>query len=136
MSDSTKPDATSISVDLPHPFRPTTHSLSLSVTDKFTFSTDTEKLIDQLEKNAEEEHYDVLLESNLANLRTILQKDKIRELREHKTAILRELQIEIVKRYHYRSGAIANTMALDQDLEKAISLLKDDKTYTNTLKGK
>jgi len=69
-------------------------------------------------------------------LKTKLSHDKKQDLIKHKTQVKRTLENEIVSRYYFSRGRIAQSLISDIDLEKALSLIENPAEYDAVLQPK
>ena len=99
----------------------------------FTFSTDTEKALKDLEKVAESESYLEGIEEQLIAMRAALEVEKEDDLNRYREQISRYMRSEIVLRYHYRIGQVQNDLQDDPYVEEAIKLLANSDVYNETL---
>jgi len=86
--------------------------------ENFDYKTDTEKMIEKLEKTANKEDY-------LATAKN--------ELKAYRSDIKRLLEEEIASRYYYSSGRIANSLSSDEEVLKAVEILSDSTKYNAVL---
>lgn len=99
----------------------------------FDYTTPTEHIIDQLEKNAKEEHYYKILEKDLKLTRAEIEREKMEDLKRYKAEIKRILEQEIAARYFLREGRIEANMDEDIDIQRALKLFDDKKAYQTLL---
>lgn len=99
----------------------------------FNYTTESEKMLQQLERIAQNEsylnavkpHIDLLL----SELKTVKQKDFF----SHRNEIEQMLKSEIVGRYYYQKGKIIASLSDDLELKKAIEILTDKSAYKKIL---
>jgi len=104
------------------------------ISDKeYTYTTQTERDLEKLEKQAKEEKYFSLLEEELTKLKKALESTKQSDLENHQEELKELLEYEIVKRYYFEKGKVE--VGFDDDLEwaKAKSILKNSNAYNNLL---
>lgn len=104
------------------------------ISDKeYTYTTQTERDLEKLEKQAKEEKYFLLLEEELTKLKKALESTKQSDLENHQEELKELLEYEIVKRYYFEKGKVE--VGFDDDLEwaKAKSILKNSNAYNNLL---
>lgn len=99
----------------------------------FNYETDTEKFLQKLEATAGKEGYAANLQSELASLKEKYQKLEDNDLEDHRDEIKQLLEEEIVSRYYYDAGRIANGLQVDKEVVKAIELLTDNSEYSTIL---
>jgi carboxyl-terminal processing protease len=100
---------------------------------EYTYKTETETVLKELKKEAEEEgyfsafseEYDVLLEKMKENKNDDLQKNK------HDIKVI--LTSEILSRYYYQKGRIKAGLNFDTEVKKAIEILLDSEKYEQIL---
>ena len=88
----------------------------------YTYKTDTDKLLTDLETKAKEEKYYDLIKSDLDVMRKTVEADKYKLLETYRTELLQLLQSEIVRRYYFERGALENGTVADLTLQKAVAL--------------
>jgi carboxyl-terminal processing protease len=96
---------------------------------EYDYSTLSERSLQELRKNAEEEQYLASLETELESLRKKLADEKSSDLLRHRTEIMRLLREEIVARYAFQSGRTAVRLSADSDVKTAIEILTDPERY-------
>ena len=104
------------------------------ISDKeYTYTTQTERDLEKLEKQAKEEKYFSLLQEELTKLKKALESTKQSDLENHKTELKELLEYEIVKRYYFEKGKVE--VGFDDDVEwaKAKSILNNSNAYNNLL---
>lgn len=103
---------------------------------KFSYKTETEESFNDLVKNAKKEkYYDThkdLFEKMQNDLSHSLDKD-LELFRDEITGLVED---EIVSRYFYEEGALAWAVKKDNQVDKAIEVLKNNEQYSSILKGK
>lgn len=101
----------------------------------YSYTTTTEKMLDDIKATAEKEKYLIEVEAELEALRNKIIKNKQNDLYRFKDEIKELLENEIVSRYYYQRGRIENSFAYDTDTKKAAEILNDNKLYSQILKG-
>lgn len=91
---------------------------------KFTYTTQTEKYVEQVEKIAKMEGIDTLLRSEIKVLKNRLTPNIGQELEENRYEIIRFLTMEIIQRYYHQKGQVAYMLLEDKDIKIAISTLQ------------
>lgn len=102
----------------------------------FKYETKSEKLMNQLIKKAEEEKLLASLETDINSMKAKIKKEKEKDLKNYKEAIINEIEKEIVKRYYFQKGKIQIGLKNDQEIKDAIDILRDKEKYNNLLSGK
>lgn len=101
----------------------------------YDYITKSEKSLDELKKNAEEENYYVELKNGIDSLRSRLNHDKQEDVIKNKIEIISLLEEEIASRYFFQSGRIQESLSHDEELNKAIDVLNDSGLYSGILNG-
>ncbi len=100
----------------------------------FDFDNQTGRLIDRLEQAAEQDGYNEALANDLSALKASYQSYKKGELEKNRSIVMELLQEEIVARYYYDAGRLANALQHDNDISTALNYLKDPAAYQAVLK--
>lgn len=100
----------------------------------FDFDNQTGRLIKRLEEAAEREAYDQAIAEELKTLKQAYEKHKQGELEKNKDLVKDLLQEEIVARYYYDAGRLANALQHDTDISTALKYLEDSAAYQAILK--
>lgn len=95
----------------------------------FVYTTESEKMIEELKKIADEESYLSDVESQLLALEEQFKVIKENDLRKHRPEIETILRSEIASRYYYQKGKIVAALKHDQELEKAVELILNTDRY-------
>jgi len=95
-----------------------------------TFVTKEEKLFQKAYKSVENntnisKEYDVILQQ--------LKKNKIQKITINEDFLSKKIQNEIIKRYVYKEGVFKHQLQNDETINKAVSLLNNQKKYTAIL---
>lgn len=102
--------------------------------EKFQYDKLCEIITDELEKAAKSEGYDTPeVQEQIAALKQLLKHDLNHDLDTHRSQIEGFLSSEIMQRYYYDSGAIAESLRHDPVVDKAVSVLNDKAQYKSTL---
>ncbi len=99
----------------------------------FDYVTDTEKDLEYLEASAKQDIYYEAIEGDIASLKSKIHHDKEKDLAKFKDEIIQELNTEIASRYYNEDGRIEASFKSDNEIQKAIEVLKDSKTYKSLL---
>jgi len=99
----------------------------------FKFETETEKLLDQLQKSASKQS-SFALDTEITQIKSkvIAEKKKFWDI--YKNEITREIEREIVTRFYQQSGKIRYNLEKDAEVEEAVTLLNDINRYNSLLK--
>ncbi len=98
----------------------------------FNYDSKTEKLLEDLEKQATTDGYD--LKDGIASLSASIVKTKRSELEKYKETILDMIEKEIAGRYFYQEGTVKIGLRNDLEIQKAIGLLNNSNEYQSILK--
>ena len=102
----------------------------------FTYDRQSEKMLKSLKEVAEFEGYMEGASEEFKALEKKLNHNLDRDLDYFSKQIKTYIAQEIVTRYFYQRGAAMERLKDDEDLEKAISILKDGKQYSEILSVK
>ncbi len=109
------------------------HFLNYLETENFSYQTDTEKMLEKLEATAAEEESLQAIQAELDQLRSTYLSQAKNELKTYRKEIKHLLEEEIVARYYYTSGRIANALNADPEVLKAVEVLNSDERYHQVL---
>ena len=101
---------------------------------KFAYTTESEKSLEDLERDAKQEGYYESIKPQLESLKKQLQADKENDLVKNRKDIEELLRLEIVGRYYYQVGRIIASLENDDELHEAFQILLDKKRYESILK--
>ncbi len=104
-------------------------------TKDYDFTTKSEKSLEDLRKNAEEEKYYSDLKNELDSLQSKLAHNKQDDVVKYKDEIVSLIEEEVASRYFYQSGRIKESLSHDNELEKAIEVLNNSVYYSGILSG-
>jgi carboxyl-terminal processing protease len=102
-------------------------------TRNFTYESASEKKLAELRKLTTSENWPVSAELNALEAR--IKAEKAGEMERNRDRILREVEQEIVGRYHYQRGKVRKRLVGDPEVKAAIEVLNDSARY-NQLLGK
>ncbi|MBP5572801.1 MAG: S41 family peptidase [Bacteroidales bacterium] len=100
----------------------------------FSYTTESEKVLEDLKKCAEAEGYLESIKPQMESLEKQLKADKENDLLKNRKDIEELLRLEIVGRYYYQVGRIVASLQHDEDLNEAFNILLDKKRYESILK--
>lgn len=100
---------------------------------KFSYTTESERMIENMRKIADEEAYKDAIESQLQALEEQLTTYKKNDLQKHRNEIEELLKMEIVQRYYYQKGKIIVALQDDPELQTAFDILLDQDRYRKIL---
>ncbi len=99
----------------------------------YDYTTDSELLLEDLKKKAEEEKLYEAVKTNIDNLEAKIKHDKEQDLYKYKEQLIEYLESEIVTRYHNQKGRIEASLDTDPFVQKAIEVLKNKGEYFSLL---
>lgn len=102
----------------------------------FSYTTQSERLIEKLKKIAKEEDYFEVVSSQIEILEKQLQEHKAEDIRKHRDEIEDLLRMEIVGRYYHQKGKIVASLQNDPELQKAFDVIIDKEQYNSLLTNK
>ncbi|HDO06288.1 MAG TPA: S41 family peptidase, partial [Bacteroidetes bacterium] len=102
----------------------------------FSYKTETGSLIKRLRQSAKRENYFKVLEPTIDSLQNTLKAEKKKDIDKHKKEIAEMLRVEIATRYYYQRGKTAASLVNDDEVSKAVGVLKDKALYESVLAGK
>lgn len=104
----------------------------------FTYVTESEMVLQKLEKSAKDEGYYEKVSEQISSLRKQLEDDKANDIVRNRKDIQELLKSEIVGRYHYQTGRIVASLKTDEELARACEILLDSnsKNEYETILGK
>ncbi|KAA3633664.1 MAG: S41 family peptidase [Bacteroidetes bacterium] len=97
----------------------------------YKFEMDSEKLLKQLSKKAQEDGF--ALNGELSALENKMRGSKRQEVLKHEEEIVAMIEKEIATRFHYQEGQIRMGLRNDKEIKEAISLLNDRERYNKVL---
>ncbi|MFM2284405.1 MAG: hypothetical protein RL222_1909, partial [Bacteroidota bacterium] len=103
---------------------------------EYEYTTNTEYKLKELKKSMEADSYSPEVQQLITTLEDQVKHDKSKDLQKFKPEIKRLLEQEIVSRYTYEKGRIANSLKEDIDIKKALEVLMDNARYTSILSAK
>jgi carboxyl-terminal processing protease len=106
------------------------------ISDKdYDYTTKSEKSLDELKKNSEEEKYLDALKSGIDELKQKLAHDKKEDVDKNRTEISDIIEQEIVSRYYFQTGKIEASFKNDIEIQKALEVLVNPSTVSTILNG-
>jgi len=102
---------------------------------EYDYKTKSELLLQDLKDATEKENYYEAVKTDLTELVDKITNDKNNDIVKHKKEILDLIELEIISRYYYSEGRIRCSLTRDEEVLKAIELLKDNKQYEDILSG-
>jgi len=101
----------------------------------YDYTTRSEKAMEDLKKNSEDEKYYTDIQREYEALKLKLAHNKQADVEKNKNEILQLLEEEIISRYYYQSGRIETALQHDAELKKAMEIIHDQSVYSGILKG-
>ncbi len=102
----------------------------------YSYKTETEDELDSLKAMAVKEKYYEDSKKEFESLKAKLSHDKKQDLLKNKDNVRYMLENEIVSRYYFTRGRIAQNLQHDKELDKAIAILNQPTEYKAILKVK
>ncbi|HPS46453.1 MAG TPA: S41 family peptidase [Bacteroidales bacterium] len=102
---------------------------------EYDYFTKSEESLKELKLNAEKEKYYEDIKSEYLALESKMVHNKKEDLEKFKDEIKELLKQEIVSRYYFQKGRQEAYLSFDQELKKALEILKDSSTYNGLLNG-
>jgi carboxyl-terminal processing protease len=100
---------------------------------EYDYTTETENKLSELKKSTKDDNFSDDVNKSIADLESKIKHDKSKDLIKYKSEIIRFLNQEIVSRYKFEKGRIANSLTNDNDIQKAVEVLSDLTKYKGTL---
>ncbi|GAB5554869.1 MAG: S41 family peptidase [Saprospiraceae bacterium] len=98
----------------------------------YRFKTESEKLLEKLKKEADDEGYN--LNSATKQLEKQIKVEQNKIIMEYKDVITDLIEKEVAGRYYYEEGRVRLGLRNDIEVKEAVKLLKDTKRYNSMLK--
>lgn len=102
-------------------------------TQEFDYTTDSEKMLEDLKEVAEEEKYFKRIESEYTALLEQVKHNKTRDLEDFQDEVKEILRGELVSRYYHQRGRIQAMLEDDIEIDKALEILADADEYKRIL---
>lgn len=107
------------------------------ISDKeYEYKTDTEKALEKLKKQAVNEKYYTEFKVEYEALEVKMKEKKGDDLQKSKQDIIQILTGEIMSRYYFQRGRHKAGLYFDEEVKKAIGVLKDEEVYYSILSAK
>ena len=100
---------------------------------EYDYTTKSEKTLEDLKKNCEDEKYFADLKGEYEALKAKLSHNKQEDVQKNKEEIVNLIEDEITSRYFYQSGRIRESLTHDTDVARALEVLGDSKVYNSLL---
>jgi carboxyl-terminal processing protease len=102
-------------------------------TKDYDYVSKSEKILNELKENAEKEKAFEDIKGEFEMLKNRLANNKKSDLIRFKAEVMQLLNEEIVSRYYFQKGKIELGLARDEEVQKAIEILRDQKKYASIL---
>ncbi len=102
----------------------------------YTYESEGEKILAKLKKEAESENYISVLNTELTQIESKIQKEKENDLMQYKGEIINIIEKQIASRYYYQKGKIEVSLKNDQEIVEAVKVLNDTGLYNKLLQNK
>lgn len=100
---------------------------------EYDYTTPSEVKLEDMKKALKEDNYSDDVQKVMDELEAKVKHDKSKDLIKFKPEIKRILEQEIVTRYTYEKGRIANSLKDDEEVLKAVEILSDNVKYKSIL---
>jgi carboxyl-terminal processing protease len=101
----------------------------------FDYLTETEALLDRINKSAERESYLEAIKQQLDELEVSIKEEKKGDIDKFRAEIEEMLRIEIITRYYYQKGKLVASLQNDKEIDEAIRILSQMDIYQSILEG-
>lgn len=102
----------------------------------YAYKSETEMALDSLQKIAIREKYFDAAKGDLAALKSKIGHDKKQDLQKNAAEVKGMLESEIVSRYYYLRGRLAQSLQTDEEVARALTLLGQPTQYAAILQPK
>lgn len=103
--------------------------------EEFNYKTASEIDLEKFEKAASSENLSEAISSNLDSIRKVVDSRKKQDLVNFKQQIIKQLESEIVIRYHYTNAAKFMSFESDAEVQEALLILSENTRYSKILSG-
>jgi carboxyl-terminal processing protease len=103
---------------------------------EYEYTTSSEVKLADLKKSIKDDNFSPEIQKVIADLEAEIKHDKSKDLIKYKPEIKKYIEQEIVSRYTFEKGKIANSLNNDIDVKKAIEILSDAVKYKSMLTAK
>lgn len=100
---------------------------------EYTYTTETEKVMEDLKEVAEDEKYFEDISVLYENMKKKIEEEKSTELQKYKAEISDYLASEIISRYYFQKGKYVDMLRCDPEISAAKQLLLDQPRYKSIL---
>jgi len=102
----------------------------------YSYTTKVEKTLDEMTRQAKQEKYYDAMQSQLVEMKKVIDKDKENDLVKFEAQIKEYLEEEIASRYYLQKGIIEASFDDDEDIQAALDVFTNKSKYTSILSGK
>ncbi len=102
----------------------------------YDYTSQSEKKLEELKEISQEESYYDAIKATMDELEHDIKHDKANDLLKNKAEVKRILELEVVSRYNFQKGRIANSLTDDSEVLEAVKIIKDDSKYDDILVSK
>jgi len=102
-------------------------------TKDFDYTTHVEKTLELLVSRAKKDKYYDDIKDEISELEVLVEHNKDEDLITFKDEIKEILEEEIVSRYYFQRGVVESSFDNEENLQRAIEILKDDERYSKLL---
>ncbi len=102
----------------------------------YSYKTETEEALDSLIAISKREKYHDGAKNELSSVQSKLSHDKKQDLIKNQKEVKDLLENEIISRYYFLRGRIAQSLKSDEDVKMALGVINDTKKYEGLLKSK
>ena len=102
----------------------------------FKFDTQTDDLINKIKDVAASEAYTQAVTNQVDQLKSVVEKEKASQVKQHEKEIEQAIEREILSRYYFETGQVRHQLKNDPELAEAISVLKNQQEYASLLQPK
>lgn len=103
---------------------------------EYTYTTETEKVMEDLKEVAEDEKYFGDIAALYDDMKKKIEEEKSTELQKYKAEISDYIASEIISRYYYQKGKYVDMLRCDPEITAAKQLLLDSTRYKSILSKK
>ena len=100
---------------------------------EYTYTTETEKVMEDLKEVAEDEKYFEDISALYESMKKKIEEEKSTELQKYKAEISDYLASEIISRYYFQKGKYVDMLRCDPEISAAKQLLLDQPRYKSIL---
>ena len=97
------------------------------------YESESRRALKRLERALEEDLYDEALREELKHFEELIKDDKLSNMQTYREDIEYMLTSEILSRFAYTRGAMEHYATIDEEVERAISLILDEEEYRRIL---